>query len=50
MSISVLKLGSRVTMFIGAILTSVGLVLSAFATSIYWLYFTFGLMAGMTQQ
>lgn len=38
--------GCRKTAMIGGFLTSLGWVLSAFATNVHFLFFTFGLMAG----
>ena len=38
--------GARVTTIIGSLLIFLGILLSAFAPNIYFLYLTFGLIAG----
>ena len=47
MSAVILKIGFRKTIIIGAISTSLGLILSSFATNVFWLYITFGIIAGI---
>ena len=46
MSISVGRLGPRITMFLGSVVVSAGLAAAAFAPNIYMLYITFGITAG----
>ncbi|XP_060597366.1 monocarboxylate transporter 12-like [Ruditapes philippinarum] len=41
------KFGCRATTIIGAIVTSVGFILSAFSPSLYFLYFSFGILSGL---
>ncbi|XP_060597365.1 monocarboxylate transporter 12-like [Ruditapes philippinarum] len=41
------KFGCRATTIIGAIVTSVGFILSAFSPSRYFLYFSFGILSGL---
>ena len=47
LSAVILKIGFRKTIIIGAISTSLGLILSSFATNVFWLYITFGIIAGI---
>ncbi|XP_076015352.1 monocarboxylate transporter 5 [Genypterus blacodes] len=46
-SVACTKLGCRVTSITGAVLVSGGFILSIFATSVVFLYFSMGLIAGM---
>ncbi|XP_074658151.1 monocarboxylate transporter 14-like [Tubulanus polymorphus] len=39
--------GCRVTTIIGAIVTSIGFILSIFAPNLYFLYFSFGILGGL---
>ena len=47
LSAVILKIGFRKTIIIGAISTSLGLILSSFAINVFWLYITFGIIAGI---
>ena len=40
------RIGTRATMLIGSVLTSLGFMLTYFATSIWMTFFFFGIMAG----
>jgi len=40
------KVGYRVATFIGSVITTIGFITSYFATELYHLYFTYGLLQG----
>ncbi|XP_077990991.1 monocarboxylate transporter 12-like [Glandiceps talaboti] len=42
------KFGCRPVVFVGGILSSCGLLLSSFATSVFFLYFSFGILVGFS--
>ena len=44
------RFSTRVTMFIGGILSALGLLITAFATNLYILLLSFGLLSGKTKQ
>ncbi|KAK3603741.1 hypothetical protein CHS0354_023355 [Potamilus streckersoni] len=46
-SIMTNKYGCRVTTIVGAIIATAGFILSIFATNLYFLYFTFGVLSGI---
>lgn len=40
------KFGCRITTVVGAIIAATGFVMSVFAPSLYFLYFSFGILSG----